>query len=385
MYSDSRKSGFLDRQEFYNALKLVTVAQRGRELTPEIVKAALGGPTAARIPAPQINIVATPAPGNQMAFSRPPVHSMMGPQVGTMAAAPSQTPAFGGSQVIPNANVNHQFFPPANGQHLRPTQALVGQGIPGGGVVAAPQHPNSNSPNLSTDWRNGGMGMASQVLSAPAPSVVPDGFGPAQPDSRTSVSQAVQALSVVSSAVPAKPVDPLSALQAFAKDSKEAATSANGFSSDSIFGGDIFSVTSQSKGTSSAGFAASSVPSAVGIAPTSSAVQASVRPVQNTLAQSSSTLGLGGSHLQQAESLNKQNQTEITQSILASTPSVASVGAIGPASRPSDRPWPKFSQSDILKYSKVFVEVDKDRDGKITGEEARTLFLSWKLPRGSDS
>jgi len=30
----------------------------------------------------------------------------------------------------------------------------------------------------------------------------------------------------------------------------------------------------------------------------------------------------------------------------------------------------------------VFVEVDKDRDGKITGEEARNLFLSWRLPRG---
>lgn len=43
--------------------------------------------------------------------------------------------------------------------------------------------------------------------------------------------------------------------------------------------------------------------------------------------------------------------------------------------------WPKVNQSDIQKYTKVFGDVDKDRDGKITGAEARTLFLSWRLPR----
>jgi epidermal growth factor receptor substrate 15 len=43
--------------------------------------------------------------------------------------------------------------------------------------------------------------------------------------------------------------------------------------------------------------------------------------------------------------------------------------------------WPRMSQTDVQRYTKVFVEVDKDRDGKITGEEARNLFLSWLLPR----
>ncbi|GKB07342.1 hypothetical protein Tco_0835626, partial [Tanacetum coccineum] len=42
--------------EFYNALKLVTVAQSKRELTPNIVKAALYGPASSKIPAPQINL-----------------------------------------------------------------------------------------------------------------------------------------------------------------------------------------------------------------------------------------------------------------------------------------------------------------------------------------
>lgn len=50
MHADQRKSGFLGRPEFYNALRLVTVAQSKRELTPEIVKAALYGPAAAKIP-----------------------------------------------------------------------------------------------------------------------------------------------------------------------------------------------------------------------------------------------------------------------------------------------------------------------------------------------
>ncbi|KAM3298411.1 hypothetical protein ACQJBY_040064 [Aegilops geniculata] len=44
-------------------------------------------------------------------------------------------------------------------------------------------------------------------------------------------------------------------------------------------------------------------------------------------------------------------------------------------------PWPKITQADVRKYMIVFIKVDRDRDGKITGEEARNLFLSWRLPR----
>lgn len=47
----------------------------------------------------------------------------------------------------------------------------------------------------------------------------------------------------------------------------------------------------------------------------------------------------------------------------------------------SGQPWPKMSQSSVQKYTKVFMEVDTDRDGKISGDQARNLFLSWKLPR----
>uniref|UniRef100_A0A803LFR8 Nudix hydrolase domain-containing protein n=1 Tax=Chenopodium quinoa TaxID=63459 RepID=A0A803LFR8_CHEQI len=44
MHADQNRVGFLGRQKFYNALKLVTVAQTKRELTPEIVRSTLHGP-----------------------------------------------------------------------------------------------------------------------------------------------------------------------------------------------------------------------------------------------------------------------------------------------------------------------------------------------------
>jgi hypothetical protein len=47
--------------------------------------------------------------------------------------------------------------------------------------------------------------------------------------------------------------------------------------------------------------------------------------------------------------------------------------------------WPKFAQSDISKYAEIFRIMDKHKDGKITGEQARSLFLSWKIPKGKFS
>lgn len=40
-----------------------------------------------------------------------------------------------------------------------------------------------------------------------------------------------------------------------------------------------------------------------------------------------------------------------------------------------------MTQTDKQKYMNIFMEVDKDRDGKITREQAMDLFLSWALPR----
>ncbi|KAI3505623.1 hypothetical protein L1887_27756 [Cichorium endivia] len=61
-YIDEDRNGYLHRRQFNNFLKLVTVAQSKRELTPDIVKAALYGPASSKIPAPQINLVTLPTP-----------------------------------------------------------------------------------------------------------------------------------------------------------------------------------------------------------------------------------------------------------------------------------------------------------------------------------
>jgi hypothetical protein len=87
-------------------------------------------------------------------------------------------------------------------------------------------------------------------------------------------------------------------------------------------------------------------------------------------------------NLGQLGSLHGNSQPQQTQPITkpnlpAPAAPVVSAGISNSASQ-----WPKISQSDIQKYMKVFGDVDRDRDGKITGAEARTLFLSWRLPRG---
>ncbi|CAH1427502.1 unnamed protein product [Lactuca virosa] len=61
-YVDVNRNSYLNRSEFDNYLKLVTVAQSKRELTPDIVKAALYGPASTKIPAPQIDVEALAIP-----------------------------------------------------------------------------------------------------------------------------------------------------------------------------------------------------------------------------------------------------------------------------------------------------------------------------------
>lgn len=96
MHADQRQTGFLGRPEFYNALRLVAVAQCKRELTPEIVKAALYGPAAAKIPPPKINLPVNPAPYS----SAESVAS------GTQMALSALTPS-----PAPNATENQSYFP----------------------------------------------------------------------------------------------------------------------------------------------------------------------------------------------------------------------------------------------------------------------------------
>ncbi|KAK9286711.1 hypothetical protein L1049_015114 [Liquidambar formosana] len=156
-----------------------------------------------------------------------------------------------------------------------------------------------------------------------------------------------------------------------------------GFASDSVFGRDVFSATSsQTKQDSSAPtFSAGNIPVSSTIVPVSAGTQPSVKQSPLESLQSPLTMQPVGGQLQQTQSPMKPTQQLLAQGTSAFTSSGISVGAENSASSQSQVPWPKMTQSDVQKYTKVFVEVDTDRDGKITGEQARNLFMSWKLPR----
>lgn len=117
MHADQAKTGFLGRNDFYNALKLVTVAQSKRDLTPDIVKAALFGPAASKIPAPQINLAAIPP-------QRPnPVASTSVGQIGvTSGPTSSQGYAYRG-QGLAGSVGNQQYLPSQQGANMRPPQS----------------------------------------------------------------------------------------------------------------------------------------------------------------------------------------------------------------------------------------------------------------------
>ncbi|KAF6160522.1 hypothetical protein GIB67_019291 [Kingdonia uniflora] len=150
-----------------------------------------------------------------------------------------------------------------------------------------------------------------------------------------------------------KPQDQLlSSFQPAVKDSKLSVVSGNGFSSDSIFGGDVFSATpTQLKQDAlSHSLVATTVPVSSAIVPVTAGTQTST----------------------------KQNPLDSLQSTFT---------ILQPTGIPSQSqlPWLRMTQANVQKYRIVFVAVDKDRDGKITGEETRNLFLSWNLPRVLDS
>ncbi|KAK2664986.1 hypothetical protein Ddye_003560 [Dipteronia dyeriana] len=75
-------------------------------------------------------------------------------------------------------------------------------------------------------------------------------------------------------------------------------------------------------------------------------------------------------------------QQVIVQSSLSFASSGISVGAGNSTPDNSQTPWPKMKPSDVQNYSKVFMEVDMDRDERINREQMRNLFTSWRLPRG---
>lgn len=171
-FSDQSRSGFLSRQEFYNALKLVTVAQTGRELTPELVKAALTGPAAAQIPPPRIN---TPAP--------PP--SNLGQ---TPAAQPPRPISSQGNygQQFPAQGANAQQFSAQGGNGQQPST----QGGFGGPAMQQFSSQGGNIPHTQPQGRFSSVGSRPQgpitmQQQPPRPGV--PAAGPGGPQARPSL------------------------------------------------------------------------------------------------------------------------------------------------------------------------------------------------------
>ncbi|KAL3838817.1 hypothetical protein ACJIZ3_023408 [Penstemon smallii] len=346
-YADQNRTGFLGRPEFYNALKLVTVAQSKRELTPEIVKAALYGPASAKIPAPKINLAAIPGPQSNIRPGASP-----GQMSGT--PAPSQGSGISGPHGFPSQQTQlvrpPRPSPPSSG--LQSQLNVSNQGMPGTGFTGS-YRPTSNLLGGSTN--NG---------SLVGTSATQGGFDPvSSPMTQAKTPQ-------ISASFKLNDTSTLSS-QVRKEEPKSLAPSGNGVAPNTIFG-DVFSATplQPKKNSMAPTYSAGMVPTPSAMTSSSSGGQPTVKP--SAVSQSPATQG-------------QQFTGKSNQHVLAQNPSAIPVATGNLASAQSQHPWPRMTQSDIQKYSKVFVQVDTDRDGKISGDQARNLFLSWRLPRGEQT
>ncbi|CAH8306058.1 unnamed protein product [Eruca vesicaria subsp. sativa] len=380
-HADAKNAGYLGREEFYNALKLVTVAQSRRELTPAIVEAAIRGPASANIPAPNINLAATPSlqprgvvPATQAqgGASLPSVPAdMRGPQRSGAVSTSNQ-------QVGPGQQ--NQFMGPPPSQ---PQQNFQSQGMPAGGTSA----PRSANQPVPSDWLSGrSVGPSGQVNSQLPSSQ--SGYGPSSQSG-----YGLTAPNSVASNIPKPHVTPAVISSTTAKDPKALAASGNGFPSDSLFG-DVFSVTSTQPKQHTAGTTSTMGSSSASGTPGSTVgtgISASSQLTQRQSQPQPQYQPRPQHHPQPQHQPRPQHHPQPQHQPRPQhqpQPQPHAQPQHRPHSHPqhqpylqSQAPWQKMTPADVQKYTKVFVQVDTDRDGKITGHQARNLFLSWKLPR----
>eukprot|EP00250_Pteridium_aquilinum_P014854 c22237_g1_i1 orf=56-3061(+) len=315
-YADQGQTGYLSRAEFYNALKLVTVAQTGRDLTPAIVSRALNGPAASQIPAPQIQYASGPAPAAPQA--QPPGGAIPVRPMGPSAPQYQQYTA---------ANMPPGPRPMAPTSQPRPTN------------IATP----TRSASMSTDWPT----TKSSSWSGPASSSNQNG----------QVSQ-VQ--------IPSTPQDGLQG--SFFAGANSTAPKAE----PDFFGGDVFTAVP----------AKPAVVSSQALASLSATQMHQPSPTANQVPQPRATQGA----VQPGRALVPSSFTPAaTSNMLQSvaTPAGQQDRGMGTPSFGIDasKTWPKMTDAIVRRYTKIFFEVDTDKDGKISGTQARDLFLSWHLPR----
>lgn len=439
MHADQSKTGFLGRPEFFNALRLVTVAQSGRQLTPDIVQSALYGPAAARIPPPKITggpappqvatgaprpqgnaAVPAPAPVQAGATQMNPAAAAPRPQGSGMMPTSAAAPMPQGSGMMPTSTqfagapqANAGAVPRPQGINSMMPAASQGAAMPPN-QFTGPRGTQSQSPNMgyaqqlltsssgfmrpppqvgalatshqatgmnqsplgggsmggSVGWQGGNVGSLGGI-SQPSPgAAVPSqttsgGFGLGMSSSMSMVAgQQTHAMS--SSSLP-----PQSNSAVLPPDSRALVLSGNGPASGSGASTDIFSALTQPKpSTSTPALPTSTMPNSSSFMSKPTGSQNVANLTQPGSLQGTPTVSYGTSQPQQTQPITK--------------PSIPSPGVSAGVSNSTSQ-WPKVNQSDIQKYTKVFGDVDRDRDGKITGAEARTLFLSWRLPRGGIS
>ena len=461
-FADQGRTGFLSRVEFYNALKLVTVAQTGREITPEIVRAALTGPAAAQIPPPRINPargqagggggapaavasshgagpVRAPGPGasagpanRQEAQARSLQGSndgMNGRQAGVLGNG------LGGSQGAPAK----QFSPHTNSA---PSAPMPQGGYGGAAKQLAPQTNSlsaggSGVPQLTSQ----SSGLSRYPSSAGQLQVPPSGFAqqgwarppagggpptrpslgslfttnsawPPKESNGPSASQGsgVSSVTTTPSSGQSRPVTPASSASTVTVSNAGAGTTTA--ATTTTMGSQGPAASSTKGGSAGAGFNG-------GMDLFSSGFKASTPSESGSIAAvaggASGSEGAKAASVPAGPSQAKQAVALPLDESLFSGPAIPSVqmsaqgpgrgpvgGAIpqggprggamdmGPGSGagPQGGPvaggsWPQMSANDVQRYTRVFTKVDTDKDGKITGEQARQLFLSWQLPRGS--
>ncbi|KAK1410531.1 hypothetical protein QVD17_37068 [Tagetes erecta] len=315
--ADQYKTGYLGRAEFYNYLKLVTVAQSRKDLTPEIVRAALYGPNSAQIPAPQINLGALAVPHSNL-HAGPPAQQMRGSAPvathGTTMSGPQGYSFQQARGMRPHvAPLPSPTIQPQNGASHRP---------PGEHSRAGPRPSTSSLYKLS------------EMTGGPTPNVssqVPSNGLSFKPNGHTFAANGTGA--------------------------KDPSTSVAG------------SPNLQMPMSSAPGL---NVLSSNG--PVPAGTQFPIKPSQ------SSQISVGQ---QPTASQNHRAQSTLNynQQVPVQNSSGAPIIAVNVSSSQTSEPWPKMTQSNFQKYTKIFVDVDTHKDGKITSEQASNLFLCWGFPR----
>ncbi|CAI5961671.1 unnamed protein product [Closterium sp. NIES-65] len=298
-YADSRQAGFLHRPEFFHALRLITVAQSGRDINPDVARATFSGPAVAQIPAPRITV--PPRPG---AAARP--GGLPGP-VGSGAPGPG----------APGA-------PPVQ-------QGAYGRGMP---VQGAPMP--QGMAGMAGMGPVGGMmgGMGGMGAMGPGPGGMMGGMGPRpgmqQPQQHQQVLLCQQSAS--------RPAPPTSTLPKSADAAAAAAL-------------DAF------------------VMKDVAVVPPAAVSSAVVTAGGGQAAEGTAFAGAGAAAGAAGQGAG-----------------AAAGGAQGQEGEgflmvPGDpQPWPRMGVAEAQRYAQVFVGIDADRDGKITGKEARKVLMASQVP-----